>query len=106
MKQESRKVKLKIVNEFGHQEKEMTSQEAVIEVQKEIEERGRWLYVDGEEACRRLNEVFDFDLFCLELEYSEKIAERQSEREESRRRAGVRHLARRWHATFAPAHAS
>ena len=47
MKQESRMVKLKIVNEFGHQEKEMTSQEAVIEVQKEIEERGRWLYVDG-----------------------------------------------------------
>lgn len=111
---------------------------------------------DEEQAYRRLNEVIDFDLFCLELEYNEKIgamihegvskaleekqlafdamlaqhpaalaenarraetrrfekerlekiAERQSEREECRRRAGVRHLARRWHAKLAPAHAS
>ena len=111
---------------------------------------------DEEEAFRRFNEVIDFELYCLELEYSdkigamiregvrkaldeklrvfdamlaqhpatlaenarraetrrleqerlEKIAERQSEREERRRCAGVRHLARRWHATLAPAHAS
>ncbi len=42
----------------------------------------------------------------LEKERLEKIAERQSEREERRRCAGVRHLARRWHAKLAPAHAS
>ncbi len=109
-----------------------------------------------EEAYRRFNEVFDLELFALELEYNEKIgamiresvkkeldgkerpfdamlathpatlaenarraetrrlekerlekiAERQSEREQRRRRAGVRHLARRWHAKFALAHAS
>ncbi len=111
---------------------------------------------DEEEAFRRFNEVFDFDLFCLELELNvkigeaireeirtklgakqhsfdtmlvqhpatlaesarhaearrleqerlEKIAERQSEREEHKKCAGVRHLARRWHAKVAPAHAS
>ena len=111
---------------------------------------------DEEEAFRRFNEVIDFELYCLELEYSdkigakiregvrkaldekqqafdamlarhpatlaenarraetrrlekerlEKIAERQSEREERRRCAGVRYLARRWHAKLAPAHAS
>ncbi len=109
-----------------------------------------------EEAFRRFNEVFDLELFALELEYNEKIgamiresvkkkldakerpfdamlathpatlagnarraetrrlekermekiAERQSEREERRRHAGVMHLARRWHAKLAPAHAS
>lgn len=42
----------------------------------------------------------------LEKERLEKIAGRRSEREERRRRAGVRHLARRWHAKLAPAHAS
>lgn len=47
MQSESRKVKLKIVNEFGHQEKELTAQEAVTEIQKEVSENGRWLYVDG-----------------------------------------------------------
>lgn len=111
---------------------------------------------DEEEAYRRFNQVIDFELYCLELEYSdkigamiregvkrrldakqsafdamlaghpatlaenarraetrrlekerlEKIAERQSEREERRRCAGVRYLARRWHAKLAPAHAS
>jgi hypothetical protein len=109
-----------------------------------------------EEAYRRLNEVIDFDLFCLGLEYDErlvaeihestrkrlderqrafdamltrhpatlaenvrraetrrlekerleKIAERLSEREERKTCAGVRHLARRWHAKLAPAHAN
>jgi hypothetical protein len=111
---------------------------------------------DEEEAFRRFNEVINFDLYCLELEYSdkigamiredvkrrldekqkafdamlarhpatlaenarraetrrlekerlEKVAERQKEREERTRRGGVRHLARRWHAKLAPAHAS
>ena len=109
-----------------------------------------------EETFRRFNEVFDFEVYCLELENNqkigamilegvtnaldarqrlfeaalashpatlaekarraevrrlekerlEKIAERRRECEERTRRAGVRHLARRWHATLAPAHAS
>ncbi len=109
-----------------------------------------------EQAFERLNRVFDFDLFCLELEYNEKIgamtseavqekldgkqrafdamlavhpatlaekagraearqldeerlgriAEGRKEHEENRRRAGARHLVRRWHAKLAPAHAS
>jgi hypothetical protein len=108
-----------------------------------------------EEAFRRFNEVFDFEVYCLEFEHNErigamlregvreafderqqtfhavlaqhpatlaenarraetrrleeehleKIAERRREREERRRRAGVRHLARRWHAKLAPAQA-
>ncbi len=47
MQQEVKKVKLKIVNEFGHQEKELAPQEAIAEIQREVEEHGRWLYVDG-----------------------------------------------------------
>ena len=42
----------------------------------------------------------------LEAERLEEIARRQREREENRRRAGARHLVRRWHAKLAPAHAS
>ncbi len=112
-------------------------------------------HLSEEQAFERLNRVFDFELFCLELEYNEKIgamiseavqtkldekqrafdamlathpatlaenarraetrrlekerlekiAERQSEREERRRRAGVSQLARRWGATLAAAQA-
>ena len=42
----------------------------------------------------------------LEEERLEKIAERRREREERRKCAGVRHLARKWHAKVASVHAS
>jgi hypothetical protein len=47
----------------------------------------------AEESCRALSRQFD-------EERLERIAEGR------RRRGGARHLARRWHATLAPAHAS
>jgi hypothetical protein len=119
-----------------------------------MEKRHGW--PSEEEAYGQFIEVFDLELFAMELEYNEKLAaairegvrskldarqkafdtmlarhaaavaenarraearrleaERleeitrtQREREENRRRAGARHLARRWHAKLAPAHAS
>ena len=40
-------VRLRIVNEFGHQEKELPVQSAVCEIRRQVEREGKWLYVDG-----------------------------------------------------------
>jgi len=42
-----KKVEIKIVNESGHTTKLMTVQEAVTEIKEQVQEHGKWCYIDG-----------------------------------------------------------